>query len=80
MISTSPKFGLNSVDGWKIFRAGAISLLCYLLVAVGQWATATDFGAWNAVIVPMVIAATEAGRRWLTDYSADVPPTIPPKE
>jgi hypothetical protein len=80
MISTSPKFGFNAVDAWKVARAGLISLGGYLLVAVGQWATATDFGAWNAVIVPMVIAATEAGRRWLTDYSADVPPKTLSKE
>lgn len=68
--STSTRFSLNGIDAWKSARTALVSLAGFILVAIAQWATATDFGVWQAVIVPFVVGLTEAGRRYLADYAA----------
>lgn len=44
------------------------------LIYIGQWATKTDFGAWNGIIVPLIAGAVDAGLRFLATWRASVTP------
>lgn len=67
--STSPAGKLDTVDVKKLVRNLLIVAAGAVLTYLGQWATNTDFGAYNGIIVPLVAGAIDTARKWLTNQT-----------
>jgi hypothetical protein len=82
MPNTSPKYTLNLIDIWKIFRGLLVLLFGAALTYLSQVYMNIDYSfmanghAYDLTPIATVALGSviETGRRWLTDHSGEEKP------